>query len=792
MRNGAVLDRSPRWSKVLRDLWIHRGRTLVVVLAIALGIVGAGSVLGTWAIVRTVVEAGYLASNPVAATLRADAVDAEDVAAVRALPAVAEAQAARTVSARTRIQGTTIQLRLFARDNLAGSPIAALRSESGEWPPADGAVVLERSALDIAQAGIGDTLWVAAGDGAPVPLPVTGVARDVGQAPAWMEHIVYAFVTPATLAMLGAGNHLDQVMFTTRDSTLGQDAVRAIAFEARRALERGGRRVLDIDVPPPRRHVHADQMNSLLYTQAGFGVLALILSALLALSLVEAMLAGQLREIGVMKAVGASPWQLAAMYVAIAGLPGLLAAALAIPASSWIAQRYAELTAGMLNFDASSAAVPPWVVAVQLAVGFLLPVMAAAVPVARGSRMPVSAALRDVGVEAAATGGGLALRIGGLTRPILLSLRNAFRRRGRMARTLVTLAMGGAVFLGAVNLKASIRQAMDRGFDAMRYDLTLGIAPAQPAGALEAAIGAVPGVAGAEAWDAVSAVVVRPDSTWGNAFTLNALPAGSALFAAAAGAGRWFAPGDAREIVVAARQQDGEPALALGATVRLRAGGREGDWRVVGVVPATLGSAWVSREALRAFTGDTLSTRAVVRLADSTPEARADTRRRLHEALAASGWRVSSTLVAEARAAVEDHLLMVVDFLSVMGWLMVIVGGLGLASAMSLAVLERTREIGILRAIGARHGAIHAIVQVEGLAVAAASWLLALPLSVPMGAVLGAAFGRIFFRTPVTIIPQWNAVLVWLAVAIGVSLAACAWPALRATRVSARTALAYE
>jgi ABC-type antimicrobial peptide transport system permease subunit len=61
-----------------------------------------------------------------------------------------------------------------------------------------------------------------------------------------------------------------------------------------------------------------------------------------------------------------------------------------------------------------------------------------------------------------------------------------------------------------------------------------------------------------------------------------------------------------------------------------------------------------------------------------------------------------------------------------------------------------------------------------------------------VGAVLGSAFGRIFFKTPVAIVPQWSGVAVWLGVVVVVSTIACAWPAVRATRVSARTALSYE
>ena len=124
----------------------------------------------------------------------------------------------------------------------------------------------------------------------------------------------------------------------------------------------------------------------------------------------------------------------------------------------------------------------------------------------------------------------------------------------------------------------------------------------------------------------------------------------------------------------------------------------------------------------------------------------------------------TSQLMEPARRVMEDHLLMVAGFLGVMAQLMIVVGGLGLGSTMSLGVLERTREIGVLRAIGARHGAILAMVQVEGLVVGILSWAIALPLSIPMSLVLGKAFGRIMLAGAGDLVPQLPAVLQWLGI----------------------------
>jgi putative ABC transport system permease protein len=167
--------------------------------------------------------------------------------------------------------------------------------------------------------------------------------------------------------------------------------------------------------------------------------------------------------------------------------------------------------------------------------------------------------------------------------------------------------------------------------------------------------------------------------------------------------------------------------------------------------------------------------------------------RRVRAELDGAGLTVaSSQLLEESRRVTEDHLLMVVQFLAVMGWVMIVVGGMGLASTMGLAVLERRREIGVMRAIGAGHGSILGMIQIEGLVVAVLSWLIALPLSVPMSAVLGDAFGRVMMRVPTTLVPESSGVLRWFVVVTAVSVVACAWPALRAMRVTVASALAYE
>jgi len=166
---------------------------------------------------------------------------------------------------------------------------------------------------------------------------------------------------------------------------------------------------------------------------------------------------------------------------------------------------------------------------------------------------------------------------------------------------------------------------------------------------------------------------------------------------------------------------------------------------------------------------------------------------RIRAELTRSGLNVQTgQMMLEARRVTEDHLVMVVGFLGIMGQLMIVVGGLALASTMGMAVLERTREIGVLRAIGARHRTIIGMVQAEGLVIAMLGWTLAIPLSLPISVLLERAFGRIMLPVPVTWMPDVSGVTTWFVVALLVSLVSCAWPAWRATRITTRAALSYE
>jgi putative ABC transport system permease protein len=787
---------SPRWRKVLRDLWLHKSRTILVVLAISVGIIGAGAVLDTWSLVRSGTRQEYGSSDPASATIRTDSIDDALLTLVRAMPEIRLAEARRTVAASVLTSTGWRSALLMASPSFATSRIGIIKREEGDWPPPDGAMVVERSSVDYANAVNGDVMKVEVGENPPRELRISGIARDVGLAPGWMEHVVYIFVTPETLAQLGASKTLNDIQIVVADRSLSREQVRTVANKVKAVIESTGRSVKDITVPIPGRHIHAAQIDSLLYTQGAFGMLALLLSGFLVINLVSAMLAGQVREIGVMKAIGAEPIQIATMYLALALALGIVASLLAIPVAAVIGRAYARFTADLLNFDVSQATIPYSIIAAQLVTGILLPLIAASIPIIVGTRIPVSDALRDFGIgsRSAERPENVMRMIPGLSRPTLLSLRNAFRRRARMFMTLVALAMGGAVYLGAINLRASVVKSVDSLFGTQNFDMVVRFAAPHSPDSLLSIVRGVNGVAAVEGWTGANAAVRRADKSAGDAFPLTAPPGNTKMLVVPVQEGRWLRATDTNPLLVNKKLVELEPSLAVGRQVTLTIRGRETTWTVVGITDVVPGpAAYTSLEAIAPLTDSGHVRSLVIKSSSPSSAAQFDLLQRVRLALTDKGLVVASgQLMIEQRAIIEDHLLMVAGFLGIMAKLIIIVGGLGLASTMSIGVLERTREIGVLRAIGAPHRAIFSMIQVEGLVIAVLSWLAAIPLSIPMSVILAQAFARVMIPVPITYVPEISGVLIWLAIVVAVSIVACAWPAIRAMRVTAARALAYE
>jgi putative ABC transport system permease protein len=158
-----------------------------------------------------------------------------------------------------------------------------------------------------------------------------------------------------------------------------------------------------------------------------------------------------------------------------------------------------------------------------------------------------------------------------------------------------------------------------------------------------------------------------------------------------------------------------------------------------------------------------------------------------------SGFKVRSSQSGLASLdTASESLDTLVVFLLIMAVLTAIVGSMGLTGTMSMNVLERTREIGITRAIGADDRAVMRTVIAEGVVIGMISFALAILLSIPFTYLLSTIVSLAVFETPIAVHFTVEGYAIWLGLVLVLSAVASILPARNAATMTIREVLAYE
>ena len=803
------------WRKAVRDFWHERARTVLVVLAIALGISAFAAVMSAYTILTRELDLGYLATNPASAVMRLDSIDDDTVKAILQNPEVSDAEPRRTI--RGQIKAGPVQWRnlmLFVVEDYGNIRVSRLVPESGAWPPANGEILIERDAFQVAKAKIGDAVIVKTANGVEQPLVISGSVHDVGQAQARMENIVYGYINLATLVQLGEEPTLDQLNILVAQNRFDENHIKRVVADVEQLIESRGHEVRRIDVPAPGKHPHSDLTGILLLAMSSFGLFVLLLSGILVINLLTAMMASQVRQIGVMKAIGGTRWQIARIYFGQALFLGIAAVVVSVPLGILGSRALCRYMAMFLNFDINSFAVPVWVYLLVAVVGLAAPLIAAAYPVWSGTAAPVRVALSDFGLSQTTFGASAfdraLTRIGGTFSLVAVAIRNSFRRRTRLVLTLLTLAAGGLFFLAALNVRASMVNTLDQMFAARKFDLSISLANPYEEEKIQKAISNTPGITRAEGWFQTEAATVNvnpssasPDphesglhggGSEVNRFSVVALPVDSQLLNLDIIEGRNLAPGDTDAIVINNALAGRESKMRVGETVVLRMGPAETTWRVVGLAREAFSPpvAYIPLSFIQQRHPGMINNLRLS-LDDSDPDSLATVKANLDRNLEQQGVRARGSLSkAETRFGFDQHMLMIYVFLIVMSSIIGGVGGLGLMTTMSLNVLERRREMGVMRALGATPRIVWLMIVAEGVVIGLLSWIIAALLAWPISKVLGNFLTKVMFRSGLDFTFEPLGLLIWIVVSISLSATASFFPAWKASRVTVREALAYQ
>ena len=800
-RRGGCVMLGIRWRKIFRDVSRNKTRSILVILSIAIGVFAVGAIASSQAVMMRELRNNYQSINPSGAWISCDAFDAEFARTIARMPQVGEAEG--RAQANVRVQTGPNQwtsLGLYALEDYANVRIDVIHPISGDWPPNKHEILIERSAMGLLKVKIGDVITIETPDGRWHELRVGGTVHDLNQFPSNLSFTGLGYVTLDTISWLGFPRSFSVLHITAAENQGDMQHMRVVAEAVKRKIERGGRWVSSTYVPQPGKHPASDTLQAISLVLGVLGSLVLGLSAFLIINMIGALLMQQVRHIGVMKAVGGRRSQVIALYLGMILIFSTIALAIAVPLSTVVGRGFVEFMANYVNFDVVDWNPPLRVYGLEIAIGLMTPLLAAIYPVLSGTRVTVREALSTFGTGKHTYGKGLldrALeRIRGLPRPLLLSLRNTFRRKGRLALTLATLVLGGAIFIGVLSVQASMLRTLDDALAYWNYDFSISFNKLLRLSQIEGVASELPGVVAIECWNTSGTNRIHEDETQSQGIYMIALPPHTKMLNPVILQGRWLMPEDENAVVLNSDVTKEETDIRVGNEITLMVDGRETTWRVVGIVKAILTGpiAYVNMPyygGLASTVGRARSVQVITEQHDPVSQLRVA--EALEQHFKDAGIRVNAReTTGEIRARVEGQFNILVQLLLVMALLLAVVGGLGLMGTMSINVLERTREIGVMRAIGASDGAVSRIVISEGILIGIVSWAIGTAVAYPFSKVFGNAIGYAFLRGPVSYVFTLTGVLIWLAVVVVLAGVASFMPAHSASRLTVRDVLAYE
>ncbi len=807
----------PRWRKVIHDLLDNKARTLLVVFSIAVGVFSIGVIAGAYQIIANDMSASYSANNPANVDLRMTDFDDDVLDLIHNQRGVEDAEGRRVFNMRVRVPGTQkwTTLDVIAFDDFEKNAINLLKPIEGKTMPEKRQVLLELDALEHLDTSVGKELEFQLSDGSTKTLPVVGVVQDTAAGAGDFLASPSAYITMDTLPSLGHPRLFNRALVILSEG--GDDIIhiREMGAKLKDKLEKNGSIVIRMRFSESHKHPLADTVNAILGILLALGILIVFLSSSLIANTLNALLNQHLRYIGVIKLVGGQRRQVFVMYLMLILAFGILALLIAIPLGGQGAYGLALFIASQLNFNILGYRIVPTALIVQILVGLLVPLIAGLAPVINGSRITVLRALSGGLVEEQKHMKGgerrlhwfdwmqvkathiLARRGIHIPRPFVISLRNTFRRKSRLALTLFTLTMGGAIFIAVFSVRTTLHDYMGQIGKYFVADVSLDFDRPYRLEDIEQRLSKVDGIQHVEGWQFASAELLDNNKQVLENITVLGPPAASQLIDPMMVSGRWIQPDDVRRLAISEGALKYYPNLKPGDTLNLKIDGKEEVWQVVGIFK------FMDREGVLAYApfeyiskiNGRLNRSASYRLVTAkhdrpSQDAKAE---ELDSYLRDLGYKVR---VAEAgRASLDkavESLDVLVVFLLIMAILTAIVGSMGLTGTMGMNVMERTREIGIMRAIGADDRAVMRTVIAEGVFIGMISFGLAALLSIPFTYMLSGIVSRTVFQTPIPIVFTYVGYAIWLGLVLALSALASILPARNAARLTIREVLAYE
>lgn len=786
-RKRAGVLKSALLRKAIADVTRRKGRTILVVLGIMISVFGLTTInLANDALASAFARTQSQASAP-DIVISVNGVDPSLAADLEAVANVKTVQIDSVYNTRWLIKATPGHaiIKIVGYQNFQTVKINQFHLIDGRLS-GPGEIIMEAGSKGLQSFSTGGTLLLETPHG-PVQLRISGQSRTPGLPSAAITGTAQAYMRADVLDQLTGMSQANDIEVQVQNAQQRNQTAKALVA----VLQQHQVSVLGTNVIDHSSDLGATAVNALLSIMRVLSLIALLLTSFLILNTITTLIAEQTRIIGTMKALGGTSGTVIRGYLLTVGIYSLSGTLLGIVLGIWGADQLTATVSDLMVLERGPFQLSPVILLISVLIGLGIPFLAAYLPLWQGTHVTVHEAMSGYGTSAGGSRGALAPRLTWVPQTLWLSLRTIFRKRGRAIRTLLALTLSATAFLSIQTTTYAFNTGVDQLTSAYNFDASVGINP-QPYEKVRTQLLNLPNVATVERWQ--SQLMQTPK---GNV-VLTGFESNTQLYIHHMLTGRWLNNTDEHALVItdilAQRAH-----LKVGDTLNITSAVATTTWHVIGTLHdindssgGLLGEAITTIDQFNSFTGfpNQLGYQLIVGAHDRSPDAVDRLANQIDKTLSLAGMAPAVTTIQQMVNQSRSQFQLIDVLFYVVAAIIALVGILGLFNTLTSSILERRREIGVLRAIGATRWRISTIAWFEGSVLSLLAWVVAALLGIPCAYGFVQLVGAVLLPIPFAFSPV--AMIMMLIFVMILATLASIGPAMGAVRMRIAETLRYE
>ncbi len=792
---------------------MHKYHTVLAISSIAIGLFVMGTLLGMMDLQLTYMDKAHQASQPshISLMLRRD-VDFSVAESIKKMDEVNSVDIMTQFTGQFKTTESTPWQTgtLLFRSDYLNQKQDQMRLLAGSFPH-DKFVAIERLSAQYAHLSLGDTLEIKTPNGTEI-LTIAGIIRHPFVKPPSFGGQLHVFIAPELAPTFNIPSASFRQLLVQVKPPYNPGKVNLIAGEIRQKLASQNIPVNATLLQNPDQHWGRAIFKGIHLILTVMAWASLALSSVLILNTVGALITQQTDQIGIMKSLGARRYSIAKIYLSEVFVLSIIALLIAIPLSAAGAYYSSRWLLDLFNIELSEFVYSPKTIYIMVAGGLIAPILAALQPILQGASLSVRYAISSYGLGADFVSTRfdrwLELKIAACLPTIYaIAIANLLRRKARLLWTQSVLIIAGVLFIVITSLIASLNLTLNNELDRSSYDIRLGFIQDQPQEIINKLVNSVPNTQSIELWNRLPVELSVKDKVIQQVGSLGmqmiALPTNTSMYKPLIVEGRWFDNSDEQ-------QQH----LVINADTAALNGIHVGDkintkllqhtaqeWEVIGLYRWFAGTGYTVEPVYGPLSTLQTNTKNEFKYSFALLTARLNSlneEKNYLEALKTVFQEhpivldVYTTIAKrEQRQFAENQFKPMLGMLLGLAIMIAIVGGIGLSGTLAISVLQRTREIAVLRAIGAKSKTIFRLFMLEGLLHGLLAWLISVPTAYLVAAPLAKKLGLTLLGMHLDFVFSQLSVLIWLVVVCILAIFATYLPARNATKIVVRAGLNY-